>query len=334
MAEERKRVGKADGITAAQLGDWHNYTMQNYTGVGEKDPITAAYKTLSPEAIAQYVDPYKLGFDVAKELDPTKYSSKYDEIKGKWIVTTKESGEILTDAEVQRAVKGRISTNKEYLNYLSQSAKFKGQEYNEDYLNTAINPIVNSLGEAFSVFNTEDEMGIKGNPYELVNARARAQKKIIKDLMGPRNMEVRTSPGMPINAAFGKARLPDPSKPKGDDVVTDPRAGIMTVPRRKTEFNDIYQTFDNYYQEGLRNVPPALTDAYNKLYEEVKEKNTKNFQWYKNEPGKAEFYTEEVDAGGNTTKTYHGLKRGKPTLGTIDEDIIMDVSAAKEFHKR
>lgn len=56
--------------------------MGNYSGVGSKNPITGAFNQLVPESIAQNVDAYELGMDIAKELDPTKYSTKYDKVAG------------------------------------------------------------------------------------------------------------------------------------------------------------------------------------------------------------------------------------------------------------
>lgn len=54
--EQRERLASGK-ITQAQYNLWYQNMMSGYTGVGTKDPVLGTYNQITPENIAEYVNP-------------------------------------------------------------------------------------------------------------------------------------------------------------------------------------------------------------------------------------------------------------------------------------
>lgn len=66
LVEKGKALGEDFNLS-------NQYHMNNYTGIGEKDPVTGSYKYFQPETLSEYVNPDDIIQDVYKNFKPQKY---------------------------------------------------------------------------------------------------------------------------------------------------------------------------------------------------------------------------------------------------------------------
>lgn len=128
LKRERERLAKGE-IAQEQLESWANYTMLNYQGVGERDPITGSYNELSPESIARYVNGEEIAREAAKEIAAMEGGSETVNIGGQWLVKKGNKYEVIEPGLIQSVVERSLSNNPEYINYLRQDSKFSGQDF-------------------------------------------------------------------------------------------------------------------------------------------------------------------------------------------------------------
>lgn len=268
---ERKRLAKGE-ITQDQLGSWMNYTLSNYTGVGEKDPISGNYNTLTPEDVAKYISSYDVAQPIAEDL-PSIINA--DEVVGlssdnKWIVKRGEKIEEVSPDRIQQAVAGSLMSNPEYLNYLQQIYKFKGQQLTPDNLALEIGSVADNLAQVYSRRNFTGTRDMKANPYmrDLTNLQNTLS------LMAP--APVQTKPGLTQNTEYSKAKITQPYgsadvstvRPEGAESAPFlPGTGIRPTPGFRvgtpvTNFND-------YTTKVGKNVPDKLKGAFEKLSSEI-----------------------------------------------------------------
>lgn len=153
--EQEGRVAKNE-ILGDQLNAMAQHTLENYKGIGEKDPITGNYKGLGLESINKYVDPFKFGREIIKEMDPHKFSVEQDSLNGKYIVRSKESGEVLKPEEIQNVVGNSLLNNREYMAYIDQYQRSLGHTLTDQELESLVfDSIGGTLGQVYQIDNRE-----------------------------------------------------------------------------------------------------------------------------------------------------------------------------------
>lgn len=159
----------------------NSYYLQNYKGVGQKDPTLGTYNTLQPEQLIGYTNPDDVVLKAIKELHPDKYSMERDSINGKWIVRDKQSGERLGADEVTRVAYRALANDKNFANSLKQTAKFKGEDPNQ--VGDFIMGLAQSYGADYSYDNiTEDSRTMKGNDVWMHDDTERNKKAAMQQI--------------------------------------------------------------------------------------------------------------------------------------------------------
>lgn len=188
VKSERERLDKGE-ITDEQFSLWYRNTLDTYEGIGEFNPTSGSYNILAPEALAKYVDPYELGIDIAKELEPFVDEVKFDQVSGQWIVTQGQKTSILRPEDIQSIVNNRLQMSDPYMSYVQQLYELRG--FADDKLDkavqTEINATAKTLGATFARYDVSKEQGLKANPFALANYR----HGLNQQLMAPFLQEIR-----------------------------------------------------------------------------------------------------------------------------------------------
>lgn len=215
LKKERERLDKGE-ITADQLGQWANYTTDNYKGIGKFDPVTGKYNQLNPEGIAKYVDSFDLAKEAIQLLEPEKYSVEQDKLTSQWIIRGKESGEILSPERILGAVSSRLGSNPQFMNYVTQMARWQGKDPGKTFAELVGNEalqasIINSYA------NTESSTRYLANPLYL-EARKDARAKKFMDAFTVPKYTPPTRQGLSQNLTVAGKKLTDPelSLPTGE----------------------------------------------------------------------------------------------------------------------
>lgn len=254
---ERKRLAKGE-ITQDQLGSWMNYTLSNYSGVGEKDPISGNYNILTPEDVAKYVDAYDVAQPIAEDLPSILQADEVVGLSknGQWIVKRGEKIEEVSPQRIQSAVQGALFNNPEYLNYLQQAYKFKGQEFTPQALMTEVGSIANNLAEVYSRRNFTGTRDMKDNPY-------------MRDLTNLQNMmtatapaPVQTKPGLAQNTKYAGAKIGGMTTEVGVDHA-NPMPGRLQTPKVTTD------SYSSWITKQRSKVPDDLKGRFDELASQV-----------------------------------------------------------------
>lgn len=91
--------------------------------------MTGAYNQLNPESIAKYVDGEKIAREAAKEIAAMEGGSEVVNVGGQWLVKKGVKYEVIEPGRIQSVVERSLSGNQEYMNYLQQTSKFTGQDF-------------------------------------------------------------------------------------------------------------------------------------------------------------------------------------------------------------
>ena len=71
LGSHQERLKKG-ALLAEDLNIANNYYMQNYTGIGDIDPVTGTYNRFAPEDLMDYQDPEAIVQDIWKGFKPEK----------------------------------------------------------------------------------------------------------------------------------------------------------------------------------------------------------------------------------------------------------------------
>lgn len=154
-------MSKDKEVNPETLNLANSYYLQSYKGVGPKDSTTGTYNILQPEQLIGYTNPDDVVLKAIKELHPDKYSTEQDTITGKWIVRDKISGEKLSSDEVTRVAYRALANDKNFVNSLQQTAKFKGEDPNQ--VGNYVLGLAQSYGADYSYDDQQTSQTIKGN---------------------------------------------------------------------------------------------------------------------------------------------------------------------------
>lgn len=126
IKREQARVGKADGITATQMGLFRNYLGNQ--GATEYDPATGKYNQVQDMNLATYIDDSKIALEIADKIKPRK--SKIERYAGKaangdYLYVTEEI-DIKDPTEMMTALQAGLFSNDAYVSYNTQLAKLAG----------------------------------------------------------------------------------------------------------------------------------------------------------------------------------------------------------------
>lgn len=136
--------------TSSQAQASQNNFLQNYKGVGEKDPLTGSYAQMNPEPLNKYVDEYALMMDVIPKVPKRKQSIAVpvDGGNGKIFMTQKEV-EYVDPREMETAVTQTLLNNDGWVSYMSQLARLQGQDPNQ-IISDTINTVGQNIIPAYS----------------------------------------------------------------------------------------------------------------------------------------------------------------------------------------
>lgn len=143
--------------TAQQAQASQNNFLQNYKGIGQKDPLTESYTQLNPEPLNKYVDEYALMMDVIPKVPKRKQSITVpvDGGNGKIFMTQKEV-EYVDPREMENAVSQTLLNNDGWVSYIEQLARLQGQDPNQA-ISDAIGVVGQNIIPAYSGVMSEKQ---------------------------------------------------------------------------------------------------------------------------------------------------------------------------------
>lgn len=181
--EERERLKKGE-ITEQQFNLWYKNTKDNYSGVGDFNPVSGSYNVINPDNLAKYVDPYSLGIDIAKELEPFVGEATYDTVSGDWVVTNGSKKEILPKEYVASVVGNRLAQSDEYMNYLTQTLRYQGVT-DPSMVDKQIGLVAENLGNAFARNNVSTTHKLKERGFELAKYKKGLDEELLNEFYRP-----------------------------------------------------------------------------------------------------------------------------------------------------
>lgn len=183
LKEERERLKKGE-ITEDQLRAWDTYTMNNYTGVGTKDPLTGNFNIMSPDGIAKYADPNKIMYDALSKLKAEEGGDEIVYDKGNWIIKKGTKFEVLSPDRIKDATATALIGSPEYMNYAKQLARFRGQDPGQSVMQD-VTTRSNLFGSIYSYENQWNTMDKTANPYSLAAYKHSLQKELMYEPYDP-----------------------------------------------------------------------------------------------------------------------------------------------------
>lgn len=114
------------------------FLMNNYSGVGEFNPITGMYNSFNTEEIADYVNVNDRLKELVKDTKANATKVTTDAFSGdeKWIITTTNGVEEVTEREIMEIAIQKLYRDDNTISYLSQNQKIgalpEGSFYNSE----------------------------------------------------------------------------------------------------------------------------------------------------------------------------------------------------------
>jgi len=125
--DKRQQEKLAKGtIKKEQYEFGSKFLMNNYSGVGEFNPITGMYNSFNTEEIADYVNVNDRIKELVKDTKANATDVTTDAISGdqKWIITTTNGVEEVTEREIMDIAIQKLYRDDNTISYLSQNQKF------------------------------------------------------------------------------------------------------------------------------------------------------------------------------------------------------------------
>jgi len=125
--DKRQQEKLAKGtIKKEQYEFGSKFLMNNYSGVGEFNPITGMYNSFNTEEIADYVNVNDRLKELVKDTKANATNVTTDAISGdeKWIITTTDGLREVTEREIMEIAIQKLYRDDNTISYLSQNQKF------------------------------------------------------------------------------------------------------------------------------------------------------------------------------------------------------------------
>lgn len=264
----QERLAKGE-ITENQLQNWSGYTLGNYEGVGTKDPVTGSYKLFQPDAIAKYVDSYKSGEDIAKEMEPFVDGRKVTYTNGRYFITEGTEIKELPASFIQQAVGNKLMQDVQWQNYMRQSVLHAtGMEPTAEELESyAFDSVGATIGQAFQRKDVKYERDMKNDSEYLLRLR---RKWDIEDMEAAREpFRPETAPAGTLNTIFGQQSMRIPY----ETTVSAPLDPVFNVPGLAPSMQVRHNTnaFKDFATFADENAPKieAMKGFYNQVKQRV-----------------------------------------------------------------
>lgn len=159
----------------------HNYYMQQYQGIGQRDPNTGSFNVFSPETLTEYADPEQIVQDVAAKTKPQKFRRLTTQFKNglKEEAIVEHNG--VTPERLYPGFVQALTTDPKYMNYLRQRAKFTGLDPNQ--LPAAIDSFARSRAQSLSYMDDIQEQRLDRDPLALLYTKHRLQQEANQELV-------------------------------------------------------------------------------------------------------------------------------------------------------
>lgn len=180
------------------------------------DPVSGAYNVLNPEDVAMYTDPDKILHETLKNLAAEKGGSEvvYDGTvnpdgtlspNGRWLTKVGDKWEEIKPERVSAITQSTLVGNPQYVNMMSQLARWKGQDATQLISNDVMARAAN-MATIYSQSNHWTTMDRKANEFALIHARTKATKQALQELLQPGP----TMPGLTQNTSMDRFKIKQP----------------------------------------------------------------------------------------------------------------------------
>jgi len=125
--DKRQQEKLAKGtISKEQYELGSKFLMNNYSGVGEFNPITGMYNSFNTEEIADYVNVNDRLKELVKDTKANASKVTTDAFSGdqKWVITTTNGVEEVTERRIMEIAIQKLYRDDNTISYLSQNQKF------------------------------------------------------------------------------------------------------------------------------------------------------------------------------------------------------------------
>lgn len=174
LTSQRDRV-KSGKVLAEDMNLAHNYYMQNYTGIGEVDPITGSYNQFNPEELMDYTDPEAKIQDIYKGFKPEKRKVGTSTVENGFIKYNVEEVEGIDKDRLHPSFRQGLMGDPKLLEYLTQKAKFSGADPRN--IAAYIDHYSAQRAKDLSYLNKSTDTKLERDPYFVAMAKAKKDKE-------------------------------------------------------------------------------------------------------------------------------------------------------------
>lgn len=151
------------------------YFMNQYSGIGDFDPISGNYNRFSADTLTEYVDPDAIIQDVYKNFKPEKYKIGRTEFRNGLQTQIEEEIEGIDPNRLSPSFQTALFNNPKYQAYLSQQSKIRGIP--EEKVTEFIQGYAAQRAQDLSYMNRSNVSKSERDPLTLIHERARLRRQ-------------------------------------------------------------------------------------------------------------------------------------------------------------
>ena len=174
LTRHRERVEKGN-VLGQDLNLANNYFMNNYTGVGEIDPVAGTYNRFNAEDLSDYTDAEAIIQKTYAGFKPEKWKQGVTTLKNGIFNYQEDEFEGIKAQRLAPSFQAALMNDPKYASYLGQKAKFMGAP--PEAAAQLINGYAGQRAQDLSYMNQSSINKMERDPYYVTMAKAKADKE-------------------------------------------------------------------------------------------------------------------------------------------------------------
>ena len=174
LTRHRERVEKGN-VLGQDLNLANNYFMNNYTGVGEIDPVAGTYNRFNAEDLSDYTDAEAIIQKTYAGFKPEKWKQGVTTLKNGIFNYQEDEFEGIKAQRLAPSFQAALMNDPKYASYLGQKAKFMGAP--PEAAAQLINGYAGQRAQDLSYMNQSSINKMERDPYYVAMAKAKADKE-------------------------------------------------------------------------------------------------------------------------------------------------------------